>query len=103
MSGHSQCPGQPSIPQRLESSVCTQLIARYCALLHIKKTGRLQLHACESPIPIDVQGHCSWYAVSEQAQAASTVIDYDRYQNYWPNSDFCNEGWGKDPFVLVAL
>lgn len=45
----------------------------------------------------------SWYAVSEQARASSTVIDYNLYQNYWPNLDFCNEGWEKDPYVLMAL
>ncbi|WP_122206330.1 hypothetical protein [Pseudomonas viridiflava] len=45
----------------------------------------------------------SWYAVSEQARASSTVVDYNRYQNYWPNLDFCKEGWGKDPYVLITL
>lgn len=45
----------------------------------------------------------SWYAVSEQARASSTSIDYDRYQNYWPNLDFCKDGWGADPFVIQIL
>lgn len=45
----------------------------------------------------------SWYAVSEQARASSTAIDYDRYQNYWPNLDFCKPGWAADPHVLMAL
>jgi hypothetical protein len=43
----------------------------------------------------------SWYAISEQARASSIAIDYDRYQNYWPNFNFCKEGWGTAPHIFI--
>lgn len=45
----------------------------------------------------------SWYALGEQARAASIAIDYDRFQNYWPNLDFLKKGWGESPYLFVTL
>lgn len=36
----------------------------------------------------------AWAAVDNEAREVALRLDYNTFQNYWPNQDFCNTRWG---------
>lgn len=38
--------------------------------------------------------HGSWYRMTAEEKTSAVAIDYEIYQNYWPNLDFMERGFG---------
>ncbi|HDS1692673.1 MULTISPECIES: hypothetical protein [Pseudomonas] len=37
--------------------------------------------------------YLAWSAVGREGRDAARNLNYEIYQNYWPNLDFCHAGW----------
>jgi hypothetical protein len=40
--------------------------------------------------------HGIWYPMTGEEKTSAVAIDYEIYQNYWPNLDFMEPGFGAD-------
>ncbi|WP_024777199.1 hypothetical protein [Pseudomonas corrugata] len=40
--------------------------------------------------------YSAWCSISHEERACAVTVDYDVYQNYWPNLDFCADAFDVD-------
>lgn len=44
----------------------------------------------------------AWHVINAQNRADAIALDYEVYQNYWPNLDFCAHGFEADTACWIA-
>ncbi|KIF60341.1 hypothetical protein [Pseudomonas fluorescens] len=43
-----------------------------------------------------------WHVINAQNRADAVALDYEVYQNYWPNRDFCADGFEAETACWIA-
>ncbi|MBM0142017.1 hypothetical protein [Pseudomonas cannabina] len=44
----------------------------------------------------------AWHVINAENRADAVALDYEVYQNYWPNLDFCAHGFEADTACWIA-